>query len=99
MSPNAQRVIAIVVLLVAGILSLPLIASVLDGQGTENWIIPVQLLVMALVGVGLTFVLPAMARAGAPTGTRVLTGAAWGVAAAVVGLVVFWLLLNGFDGA
>ncbi|MEO5609873.1 MAG: hypothetical protein ABIQ61_06750 [Ornithinibacter sp.] len=86
-------------LLIAATLGLPLVASVLDGPGTENWIIPVYLLVMAVIGTAVTLALPAMARAGAPTGMRALTGAAWGMLLALIGVLVFWLLLNGFHGA
>jgi len=99
MSPSRQRVVAVVVLLAAGILSLPLAALVLDGPDTETWIIPVQLLVMAMVGAGVTVALPALARAGAPTGRRVLTGVGWGILAGCTGVLVFWFLLNGFGGA
>jgi hypothetical protein len=99
MSTTVQRVVGALVLLACGMLSLPLAASVLDGQGTENWIVPVQLLAMAAVGAGVTLALPALARAGAPTERRALTGAWWGLLAAFVGVVVFWLLLNGLRGA
>jgi hypothetical protein len=99
MSPTLQRVVGVLVLLVAGMLSLPLAASVLHGQGTENWIVPVQLLVVAAIGAAVTVALPALARAGAPTGRRALTGACWGVVAAFVGVLVFWLLLSGLRGA
>jgi len=86
-------------LLVVGMLSLPLVASSLDDQGTENWILPAQLLLMTGIGAGVTVALPALARGGAPAGRRALTGAGWGLLAAVVGVLVFWLLLNGFNGA
>lgn len=86
-------------LLTAGILSLPLTAAVVDGPGMENWILPVQLVVMAAIGAAVTIALPAMARAGAPTRTRALIGLGWGLLAALVGVLVFWLLLNGFRGA
>lgn len=99
MGTTPQRVVAVVVLLTAGILSLPLAAAVLDSPRTENWIIPVQLLVMAAIGAAITVALPAMARAGASTGTRALTGVGWGLLAAITGLLIFWLLLNGFSGA
>ena len=99
MTPAAQRVVGVVVLLVTGVMSLPVAAFLLDGRTTENWIIPVQLLIMAAIGAGLALALPAMARAGAPTGVRVLTGVGWGILAALTGLLVFWLLLNGFSGA
>lgn len=99
MSPTVQRVVAAAVLLVLGILSLPLVASVLDGESTENWIIPVQLVLMALIGIGVTSALPAIVPAGSEVVRRVTVGVAWGLLAALVGLIVFWLLLNGFDGA
>ena len=99
MSPVLQRAAGVLVLLVTGILSLPVAASLLDGEGTENWIVPAQLLVMAAVGAGVTLALPALARGAASTGRRALTGAWWGLLAAFVGVLVFWLLISGFDGA
>ena len=99
MSRSAQRLVGIVVLLVLGMLSLPATAYVLDDPGTENWIIPVQLLAMAAVGAAVTIALPGLARKGAPTGRRALTGAWWGLAAAFVGVVASWLLINGLGGA
>lgn len=86
-------------MLVAGGLSLPVAAYFLDEQGMENWIVPVQLAVMVVIGAAVTVALPALARAGAPTPRRALTGAWWGLLAAAVGVLVFWLLLNGFGGA
>lgn len=99
MTPSVQKVVGALVLLVLGILSLPVVASFLDGEGTENWIIPVQLILMAIIGAAVTVAMPALARAGASTAARAVTGAGWGVLAAVIGLVVFFFLLNGFDGA
>jgi hypothetical protein len=99
MTRSAQRVVGIVVLLVLGMLSLPVSASFLDDQGTENWIVPVQLVAMAVLGAAVTVGLPGLAREGASTGRRALTGAWWGLLAAFVGVLVFWFLLNGFDGA
>ena len=99
MSRSAQRVVGTLVLLVLGVLSLPATAFVLDGEGTENWIVPVQLLGMAAVGAAVTVALPGLAREGASDGRRAMTGAWWGLLAAFVGVVVSWLLLNGFSGA
>ncbi|WP_297627682.1 hypothetical protein [Nocardioides sp.] len=99
MTPTAQRVIGIVVLLVTGMLSLPVSAFLLDGQGTENWIIPVQLLAMAATGAVVTVALPALAREGATTGRRARTGMWWGLLAALVGVLVSWFALNGISGA
>lgn len=99
MGPVAQRIVGAVVLLVTGMLSLPLSAAVLDGEGTENWIVPVQLLAMAGIGAGLAVALPALAREGAPTGRRAMTGVWWGLLAALVGVLVFWFAINGITGA
>ena len=99
MSTVAQRVIGVVVLLATGIYSLPLSAALFDGEGTENWIVPVQLLVMAAIGAGLAVLLPALAREGAQTGRRALTGAWWGLLAAFLGVLLFWFVINGFNGA
>jgi hypothetical protein len=92
------RVLGWLLLLAAGILSLPVAASLFDEQGSENWILPVQLGGMALVGALVGSLLPLTSGAGS-TGRRALVGAALGLAAAVVGVVVFFLLLSGFDGA
>lgn len=97
--PTVQRAIGAVVLLAAGILSLPLAAGFLDGEGTEDWIFPVQLVAMAVIGGAVGLALPALASADATTVKRATTGAGWGLLAAAVGIAVFWLLLSGFDGA
>lgn len=94
-----QRVIGVLVLLVAGTLSLPVSAFFLDGRTTEDYIVPVQLVLMALVGAGVTVALPAMARHGAPTARRALTGVWWGLLAAVVGVLVMFLAVSGLGGA
>ena len=91
------RVLGWLVLIAAGMLSLPLAAYFLDDQGTENWILPVQLGGMALVGALVGMALPGFV-AGSPR-RRAAVGAAYGLAAAVVGVLVFFLLLSGFDGA
>ena len=94
-----KRVAAVVVLLALGVLSLPLVAYVLDGEGTENWILPVQLLLMAVVGAVVGRLLPEVAGEGATPRRAVVVGALVGVGAAVLGLVIFFLLLSGFGGA
>jgi hypothetical protein len=99
MGTTVQRVVGALVLLVCGMLSLPLSAALLDGEGTENWIVPAQLVVMAGVGAGLAVALPALARAGVPTERRALTGVWWGLLAAFVGVLVSWLLVSGLRGA
>jgi hypothetical protein len=99
MTPASQRVFGALVLLVAGILSVPSVAYFLDEDTAENWIVPAQTIVMAAIGAGVTCALPALARAGAPAERRALTGVGWGVLAALVGVLVFWLLTSGLRGA
>lgn len=99
LSRTVQRAIGVVVLLGAGVLSLPVTAFFLDGPRTENWIIAVQVVAMAVVGAACGLALPALAPTGASTAVRALIGAGWGLLAAVVGVLVFWFLLNGLRGA
>ena len=84
-------------LLAAGLVSLPVSAWFLDGDQTENWVLPAQLVAMALVGALVGLVLPGMVSGASRR--RALLGAAYGVAAALVGVVVFFLLISGFEGA
>jgi len=93
-----QRILGLALLLVAGIVSLPLAAAPFDSEGSENWILPAQLGGMAVIGAVVALVLPGLTGA-ATTGRRVVLGALTGLAMALVGVVVFFLLLNGFDGA
>jgi hypothetical protein len=60
-APGLQRLAALVLLLVAGILSLPLAAAAFDGEGTENWILPAQLGGMAVLGAVVGYLLPGLA--------------------------------------
>ena len=96
---STQRVVALLVLLILGVVSLPLVASVLDGEGTENWILPVQLILMALVGAVVGWFLPRLAGPDATKRRGAVVGAVVGVAAGILGLLIFFLLLNGIDGA
>ena len=93
-----ERMLGLFVLLVAGIVSLPLAATPFDSEGSENWIIPAQLGGMAVIGAIVSVAIPGLT--GAETaGRRVVFGALIGVGMALVGVLVFFLLLNGFDGA
>lgn len=99
MSPTAQRWIALLILLVLGIFSLPATAYFFDEQGTENWIIPIAVVVMAALGAVVGSLLPGLAGASASRRRGALIGAAVGIGALAVGVVVFFLLLSGFRGA
>jgi hypothetical protein len=96
---SVQRVVAVVALLVLGVLSLPVVAFFLDGEGTENWIIPVQLVLMAVVGAVVGRFVPALAGEGASRGRATATGALVGLGAAAIGLLLFFVLLSGVGGA
>ncbi len=99
MTVTVKRVAAVLVLLVLGVISLPLVASVLDGQGTENFILPVQLVLMALAGALAAWLVPTLGGADAGRRRGIIVGALFGLGAAVFGLVIFFLLLNGISGA
>jgi hypothetical protein len=94
-----KRALALLVLLVLGVISLPLVASVLDGVGTENLILPVQLALMAGVGALAGWAVPSLGGADATRRRGTLFGAMIGLGAALLGLVIFFLLLNGISGA
>ena len=91
------RILGWLLLLAAGVLSLPLAATFLDGQATENAVLPVALVLTALVGALLGAAMPGFVAG--TTRRRVAVGAVYGVAAAAAGVLVFFLLLSGFDGA
>ncbi len=99
MSVSVKRVAAVLVLLVLGFLSLPVVAGVLDGQGSENWIVPVQLALMAAVGALAGRLVPTLGGADASRRRGVVVGALLGVAAALVGVLLFFLLISGLSGA
>ena len=88
-----QRAVAVVLLLLAGILSLPVVAAFLDGGSTEDLIVPIQLAVMAVVGAITGYLLPGIAGLGSSSARGALVGAVLGVAAALAGIAVFMLLL------
>jgi hypothetical protein len=94
-----QRVAALLLLFVLGIASLPLSALVLGDEGTENWILPAAAALVLLVGAAVGSVLPGLAGAGASRRRAAGVGAVAGVGMLVVGVVLFFLLLNGFSGA
>ncbi len=94
-----QRIGALLVLLVLGMLSLPVTAYFLDGEGTENWILPVAAVVMGVVGAVVGRLLPGLAGEEVSSTRAILVGAVVGVGMLVIGVIVFFLLLNGFSGA
>jgi hypothetical protein len=99
LSATAQRWTALLILLVLGIFSLPVTAYFFDEQGTENWILPVAVLIMAVLGAIVGSLLPGLAGRAASPRRGALVGVAVGIGALGIGVVVFFLLLSGFDGA
>ena len=98
-APAVQRLAALVLLLAAGILSLPLAAAAFDGEGTENFILPAQLAGMAVLGAVVGYVLPGLAGDAASRRRAAWVGVGVALLLAVLGVGCFYLLLNGFDGA
>ena len=98
-SMGMQRVLAIGLLFVVGVMSLPLTAYFLDGEGMENWILPAALVLAALAGGAVGALLPGVAGAGATAARGAVRGALIGVLMCLLGLVIFFLLLSGFGGA
>ena len=95
-----RRVAALVVLLVLGVISLPLVASVLDARGhREPASCPVQLVLMAGLGALAGWLVPTLGGADATRRRGIIVGALFGLGAAVFGVVIFFLLLNGISGA
>lgn len=89
--------ILVVVLAVVGCLALPLSAFFLDGSDTgEALIVPLQVVVTAAVGALLGRLVLDRSQ---PSRRRALTGVGLGVLGALVGIGVFFALLNGVDGA
>jgi len=92
---GTQRAMALGLLLIAGIVSLPVVAAFLDGESTVNLLVPVQLAAMATVGAVVGCLLPGIAGSGSSSTRSAGLGALVGVATALVGVVIFFLLLGG----
>ena len=96
-SDRMRTLVLAVVMVVLGALTLPLSAAFLDGSDTgENLIMPVALVISCLIGALLA--VPVL-DPDVPTGRKVATGAGLGLLGLLVGVIIFFLLLNGFDGA
>jgi hypothetical protein len=98
-SGAGQRWLAVLILLVLGVLSLPVTAAFFDGEGSENWIVPVAVALMAIIGAIVGSMLPGLAGPTASQQRGAAVGAAVGVVMLVLGIVVFFLLQSRFDGA
>ena len=90
---GVQRGVAVVLLLVAGLLSLPVAAAFLDGGSTEDLIVPIQMGAMAVLGAITGYLLPGVAGFGSTSARSAMVGAVIGLAAALGGVAIFSLLL------
>lgn len=90
---GGQRTVALALLFATGIVCLPVVAAFLDGESTDQLIVPVLLAVMAVVGAIVGYLLPGIAGGDTSSGRSVGVGALVGVAGALVGIVLFSLLL------
>jgi hypothetical protein len=88
-----KRGVAVVFLLVAGLLSLPVAAALLDGGSAEELIVPIQLAGMAVLGAITGHLLPGVAAFGSTSARSAVAGAVIGLAAALGGTAIFSLLL------
>ena len=93
-STGTQRVIALVVLVAIGLLSLPLTAAVADGESTDDLVVPLQLVLMAVVGAVVGYLLPGLGGAGSTRQRSAALGVVIGLALALVSVAVFYLLLD-----
>ncbi|MCD9154878.1 hypothetical protein [Aeromicrobium duanguangcaii] len=92
-----RRIAIVGVLLLLALGLFPATAAVFD-ETNEGAILPVFVLVMILVGALLWVFVPAIAGEGRRLGHRIAVGAAAGLAAAAVAVIVFYSLLNGYSG-
>lgn len=94
-NPGLHRPLALLVLLAGGVLSLPLAAAFLDGEDTDNWVLPAAFVAMAVFGAVVGSILPGLAGPHASAGRGRAVGAVAGVAMVALGALVFYVLLNG----
>ena len=90
---GGQRTLALALLFATGIACLPVVAAFLDGESTDQLIVPVLLAVMAVVGAIVGYLLPGITGGDTNSARSAGVGALVGVAGALVGLVLFSLLL------
>lgn len=91
----SQRPIALALIVFDGLISLPVAAALLDGESTDQLIIPVQLVVVAVLGAMVGALLPGLAGAGASRARGAAVGAVVGLVAALLSIALFALLLGG----
>lgn len=93
-----RRVVIAAVLVFVALGLFPMTAAVLDGAG-EGLILPVFVVAMVALGAVLWIFVPAVTGEQPRAAHRVAVGGGAGLVAALVAIVVFYALLNGFSGA
>lgn len=89
-----QRIIALAVVVVAGILGLPVVAAFLDGPSTDQLVAPVHLVLATVLGAVVGYLVPAVAGPGSSSARGAGVGAVVGLGAALLGLLLFLVLLG-----
>ena len=90
-----RRIVALAVVVAAGIAGLPVVAAFLDGASTEPLVAPVHLVVVTLLGAVVGCLVPAVAGPGASQVRGAGLGALVGLGAGLLGLLLFFVLLGG----
>jgi hypothetical protein len=93
--PGLHRPLALLVLLVTGVLSIPVAAAFLDGGDSEGLVVPAAVVLMLVVGAVVGSLLPGLAGEHATAGRARLVGAVTGAVMVALGALVFYVLLNG----
>jgi hypothetical protein len=91
---GAQRILALAVVVAAGVVGLPVAAAFLDGPSTDQLVVPVHLATVTVLGGVVGYLLPGVAGAGSPPLRGAGVGALVGLGAALLGLLLFLVLLG-----
>ncbi|MGK2875744.1 MAG: hypothetical protein ACSLEW_08900, partial [Nocardioides sp.] len=81
-----ERAFGLIVMAVAGLLSLPISATVLDQAGPDGLILPAQLVGMAGFGALVSWQIPGVVGEARSVGRRAWVGATLGVGFALLGV-------------
>jgi hypothetical protein len=87
--------VALALITIAGLVSIPVVAAFLDGPSTDDLIVPLAVVIMAALGAGVGYLVPGVGGPGSSTSRSVGSAALVGVAAALLSAALFFLLLSG----
>ena len=89
-----SRILALAVVVVAGVLGLPVVAAFLDGPSTDQLVAPVHLVLATALGAVVGYLVPAVAGPASSRARGAGVGAVLGLGAALLGLLLFFVLLG-----